>query len=509
MELFKNRLGIGLVTFYIIGIYIGTHFFSKFFIIISVLSAVLFIFLGIFLFKNTKRTVSFGLCACFVLLIIGATYSNFTELNRQRELREFIGEDCMVYGTVITSPALTQRENHYSVTVDVHKINENAVNGRIILYVSRLDNTAPKVNQCIYFYTSLEAPDYEDGNFNYNEFLRTKNVYATGFTKRVYPYTGYDRPFSLIGKLKEFGREINLFFCDRIDKLFNYDNDAKAMLKGILLGEKSDFSKELTNNLSLSGFSHIAAVSGLHLNILFGALCGLLGFVRVHRKLMIFITLPVILLFASVTGFTPSVCRSAIMLSLCLLAFIFKKEYDSLSALFFSAFVILLVNPYSLYSISFILSFVSTLAIILLYNKIYGIFTKLIENPPALIKCIMSSLSVSAATFISTVPFIAYYFSTVSFSSFIANIWVIPITTPIFICGYLLCIFSPILPQIVCKIIVYFMATLIEILIKTASLFADIGFLHFEIANFPPVYILLYFMLVGGIYKFIKMRLKE
>ncbi len=508
MELFKNRLGIGLVLFYIAGIFTGTHSFSVTFIIISILLTVFFVILGFLCLRDTKRAVSLGAALCLVFLIFGTLYSSFTAENRQKELRGYIEKNCTLYGTVITSPELTNKGNHYSVTVDVHKINDTYASGRIILYVSRLDNTAPRVNQCIYFNTALSYPDYKDGNFNYNEYLRTRDIYAEGFTERVYPYTGYDRPDDIISKFKRLGRSINLFFCDKIEALFGYDQDAQAIMKGVLLGEKEDFSKELTTNLSMAGFSHIAAVSGLHLNILFGALCGLLGFFMIHRKLMVLITLPAILLFASITGFTPSVCRSVIMLIVCLIALVFKREYDSLSALFLSAFIILTVNPYALYSISFILSFMSTLAIIVLYPVIYGIF-RLTSKSPAVLRWIISSLSVSASAFIGTVPFIGYYFGIVSLASFIANIWVIPLVAPIFIIGYLLCLVLAFLPEILCSILLYPVAAMVDILIKTASLFARASFLHFNVNSFSPVWILIYFIIILIIYKFAQKCLKD
>ncbi len=495
IQLFKNRITVGLVLFYIAGIYAGARFFSETIIAIGIFSAVLFLALGIFMLKDSRRTTSFCLAACLLFFTLGITYASYTAKNRQGELRSFIGKECYVYGTVISSPKLTQKGNHYSVTVDVHKIVENGnstnLKGRISVYVSHLDNTAPQINQPVYFYGMLENPDYEDGNFNYNEFLRTKDIYATCFTQKIYPYYGNDLSFSFFDKIKFSGRELKVFFTEKIDNLFFYDKDAKAMIKGILLGEREDFSEELSNNLSLSGFSHVVAVSGLHLNILFGALCGLLGFLTVHRKVTALMALPIILLFAAITGFTPSICRAAVMLTICILGLLFKKEYDSINALFISAFIILSVNPYALFSISFILSFMSTLAIILLYSRIYGIF-RLTSKSSAILKFLASSLSVSAAAFIGTAPFIAYYFGIVSISSFIANILVIPLTAPIFILGYILCLISSFVPAVICNMILAPLAFWIELLIQTANIFAHMSFLHFEIKPFSPIYILIY-----------------
>lgn len=491
----SNRPVAILTLFYAAGIFMGAQFAKKYIIIIALALTLILITAGFALKKEPIRVLSFCLAVSSLFLAIGCFHASHTAKNRQAALRSFIQKPCRIYGTVISSPELSESENHYSVTVDVYKIEHRKkatmANGRILLYVSRLDNTAPKMNQCIEFYTTLQSPDYEDGNFNYNEYLRTKNVYATGFTKKVFPCSGFDRPKSLIGKFKELGRNINVFFRERIDFIFDYDNDANALISGILLGEKADFSQKLSNDLSLAGFSHIAAVSGLHLNILFGALCGLLGIFAMKRKRAVFLSLPVILIFAAVTGFTPSVCRAAIMILICIFSILFKRRYDSLTALCLSAFIILAINPYALFSISFILSFASTLSIILLYEPIYSCFRSKAEKY-IILRYVFSSVSLSAAAFIGTAPFIAYYFGVVSIASFFANIIVIPLCTPIFVCGYLLCLFSLALPKLILNLLLYPVAFWLKLLIETASLFAYLPFLHFEVPQFHPIFILIY-----------------
>lgn len=495
-ELFKRRLTVALVLFYAAGIFLGVKTKFNFWLTGSVLTVLLIV--AIVVLRKNKAFLK-SIMLCILILAIGVIYVGYSAENRQSTLRGFVGEKCRVYGTVITSPSITEKGNHYFVNVDVHKIEQKGkttpANGRVIVYVKRTDNTAPKMNDCIYFYTKLENPDFKEGSFDYNEYLRTKDIYAMGFTNEIYPYTGYDKPNSVTYKIKALGREINMFLRDRIDEVFSYDQDASALMKGILLGEKTDFTEEMESNLSLAGVSHIAAVSGLHLNILFGALCGFLGFMRVHRKFAAGITLPAILLFAAVTGFTPSVCRAAIMLALCLLALLFKKQYDSLTALFVSAFIILTVNPYALFGISFILSFSSTLSIILLYKRINSIFKGLSEKS-IILKGILASISLSAAAFIGTAPFIAYYFGVVTFASFIANILIIPLCTPIFIFGYLLCGISLFLPELICNILLCPLAFWIEMLINITDFFANLKFAYIKIGNFSAIYLLIYFVVV-------------
>ena len=99
--------------------------------------------------------------------------------------------------------------------------------------------------------------------------------------------------------------------------------------------------------------SHIVAVSGMHLSILFALVYALTLRQRVLSALL---GIPVAFFFAAVAGFTPSVTRAAVMLSLSLLARLCRREYDPPSALAFAVLVLLLGNPLTAASASFQLS---------------------------------------------------------------------------------------------------------------------------------------------------------
>lgn len=138
---------------------------------------------------------------------------------------------------------------------------------------------------------------------------------------------------------------------DRIETVF--PEDTSAFAKALLLGEDSDLSYEVNTAFKVSGIRHIVAVSGLHVSILFGFLYSIAG----KRKwLTALLGLPVLLLFAGVAGFTPSVVRACVMHGLMILAILFDKEYDPPTALAFSALVMLAGNPLVITSVSFQLS---------------------------------------------------------------------------------------------------------------------------------------------------------
>ncbi len=495
------------IIFYIIGISLAFSFgIGKVFLIVSVL--LLFLaFLMIKGIRNKSYNFIIGIF-CILALISGSFHIKNYDTAHQSALKSTIGQKGWIHGTVISSPDISTKGNHYSVIVKVHEIElkdkAKALDGNIRLFVSIRDNSAPRMNENIMFYTELLKPDFKEGTFDYELYLKTKNIYATGFTNIIYPDRNANYPSTLSEKFMASCRGLRENINNQLEKLFSYDADACAVIKGILLGDKTDFSETLTQNFSTSGISHIAAVSGLHLSILFSVLCSLLGFFKIRKKFVSFIILPTVLIFSAVTGFSPSVCRAGIMLTMYMFALITKRQYDSITALFLSAFIILAVNPYSLFDISFILSSVSTLAIIVIYPIIYGKISPLCKENKLLIY-LVSSLAISISVLIGTAPFVAYYFGRISLFSIIANLWIVALCTPVFVFGYILCLISVFLPKILYSLILYPLATLIEIIILTTELSAKTGFLTLSIPPFSPYWMLLYFAILF----FILLKLKN
>ena len=137
-----------------------------------------------------------------------------------------------------------------------------------------------------------------------------------------------------------------------------------ALLGAILTGDKEGLSAKTRLDFQTLGLSHMLAVSGLHLSVFVAF------FSRLFRKfdarrlgLKLFLIL-FSLTFAAVTGFTPSIVRSAVMLILILLADLFRREYDSLNALGAAVLLICLFNPYANHDIGFLLSASATFGII-------------------------------------------------------------------------------------------------------------------------------------------------
>ena len=204
-----------------------------------------------------------------------------------------------------------------------------------------------------------------------------------------------------------------------------FSEDTAPFAKAILLGDTTDLSYTEETALSVSGIRHIAAVSGLHVSMLFGIVLILFGF---SRAVTLAVTLPVLLVFAAITGFTPSVTRACIMTALIALSWSIFEEYDSLTSLSFASLIMLVRNPFVVNSVSFQLSVASVTGILLFASPIHawfwnripkakrkGWFGKIAAWPIATI-----SISVSAMAF--TAPLSAWYFGSVSIACILTNL---------------------------------------------------------------------------------------
>ena len=217
----------------------------------------------------------------------------------------------------------------------------------------------------------------------------------------------------------------------------------------LLLGDTSELSYETDTDLKVSGIRHVAAVSGLHVSVLF-ALCMKIAFRK--RFLSTIVGMPVLFLFAAVAGFTPSVNRACIMCALMLLALVFNREYDGMTALAFSALVMLLQNPQSITNVSFQLSCASVAGIFLFSGFLYEKMKKVLGDiqgksmKARLKRWTATSVSTTIGAMVFTTPLCALYFKTVSLVGVLTNLLTLWIISAIFYCLMLVCVLGWIYP---------------------------------------------------------------
>lgn len=199
-----------------------------------------------------------------------------------------------------------------------------------------------------------------------------------------------------------------------------FPEDAQPFVRALLLGDSSDLSWGVDMDLKISGIRHIIAVSGLHVTILYKLVEALTG---KRRFLTALIGLPVLAIFASMAGFTPSVTRACVMVGLMMLSQVFDREYDSLTALSFACLVMLAANPLVIVNAGFQLSVSCVTGILLFRQPIDGWIQRFFpKGDGRLWRWARGCAAVSLSAMVLTVPLSAVYFGTVSLIGVVTNL---------------------------------------------------------------------------------------
>ena len=191
------------------------------------------------------------------------------------------------------------------------------------------------------------------------------------------------------------------------------------LMKSVLFGNQNFLEEELRKTFSQTGTAHIIAVSGLHVGILVLIFTMLFKTMGLGKKHYLWFILGILFFYGALVGFPISMVRAGMMYGLYILAFYQQRPYDGLHAIAVVGVVSLLINPLTLFTVSFQLSFAATASIILLYPKLErGLFF--------LPKSLRGLVAVTLAAQLGTLPLMAYYFGQISIISIIANILLMP-----------------------------------------------------------------------------------
>lgn len=279
-----------------------------------------------------------------------------------------------------------------------------------------------------------------------------------------------------------------------------------GLLAGIVFGTKATLSRDLYDMLIQTGTIHIIALSGFNITIL-ASITNMTILPFLGRVRSSIVTIMLIALFIWYVGPGPSIVRAGIMGTLSLLAVIYGRQAWALYSLIISSGIMLLYKPEWLANISFQLSVVSTLGIILFGRKKYSghkmlkrfelyekdmlarwdiahVFEKLlymcVKGVQFVFQLFSDDLRVTLAAQVFTVPLIFYYFHRVSLVSPIANMligWAIAPVTVFGICATVLGVLWLPLGRLCALCAWIFLKYIITVVSLTSRVpFASVGF---------------------------------
>jgi competence protein ComEC len=193
-----------------------------------------------------------------------------------------------------------------------------------------------------------------------------------------------------------------------------------AALFAMLFGGYDGISREVLDAFSITGIIHILSVSGSHITLLAACAAKAARFLRLPPFIRVAAIFAAVLGYGAAAGFVPPVVRSAVMGLSVFVAEALGREKEAKLTLVYAAFIMLIVKPALLFDISFELSFAATFGLIYLAPKIAAALWFLPHFMAV-------SFSVTTAAQLAALPFMSWYFNTVSISAFLANLLLVPL----------------------------------------------------------------------------------
>lgn len=243
--------------------------------------------------------------------------------------------------------------------------------------------------------------------------------------------------------------------ADNILKKHLGNTQEYAVATAMILGVRDDIDNDLMKAYSAAGAIHVLSVSGLHVGVLYGILAWLLSFLLKKgnggKWLFCFIILALLWFYALLTGLSAPVLRSTIMFSIFLIADTLNRDQSSINTLAFSAFCLLVFDPYYIWNIGFLLSYLAILGMIVIQPAI---------NPLVIINKSQSWLhwlgdrlwkvtTVAIAAQIATFPLTVYYFHQFPLYFLVVNPIVILLSTVVLVFGLGFMLIIEILPLVI------------------------------------------------------------
>lgn len=263
----------------------------------------------------------------------------------------------------------------------------------------------------------------DNTDFNYEAYLKNRGVSGSFYVPSgKWYFVDHSTSFSLYRLSHSIQKHLVDIFRNK-----GIEGEELGVLSALSIGDKTMLSGDLKNSYSVTGASHILAVSGLHVGVVFLVFTKILS--QIFRKdswvkWRVVLSLLALWLFTFVTGLSPSVIRASIMLTFASVASLVNRKPMTFNIVFASAFFMLVYSPKYLFNVGFQLSYTAVMAILIFQKPLYESFvfhTKLQEK-------IWSLLSVSFAAQLGTIPLTLYYFHQTSNLFWLSGFIVIPLS---------------------------------------------------------------------------------
>ena len=255
---------------------------------------------------------------------------------------------------------------------------------------------------------SLEKIDEEYKAMNYSE-----EIYLCGNVKSLEKTDKYDGIMRAVDSVRQYIKRT----------LFGgMSFDSASTMCAVAFGDKGYFSDEFYNNVKASGVAHVMVVSGMHLGILVGLALYIAEKFIYNPKLRALIMYLVVIMLTSVCGFTMSILRAGITYIIMGIGLLLNRDYTPENALGGAVVIILLSSPFAVFSVSFLLSVLSTLGILAVALPVCKYIDSKVVGIPKFIRYVLNLAVISLSALVLTLPVVIYVFGYVSTVAVVTNL---------------------------------------------------------------------------------------
>ncbi|WP_426667638.1 ComEC/Rec2 family competence protein [Mucilaginibacter sp. McL0603] len=432
-----------------------------------------------------------------ILLLLGWVVTiNYNELNNKDHFSKSKADYLVV--KISNEPKLSGDLLRFTASIEANVFIHKPIpsNGNLLITIK--DSTA----KTLYYgdellipasYQAIDPP-FNPAEFNYKKYLANQNIHYQEFLRH---HQFYVLSRNAGNPIIAYSLRLRQQLVEKL-KRHMHDSEAIAVASTLILGYKADLSNDVLQAYSKTGTIHVLSVSGAHVAILFILLSLILSFMdrfRYGKTIKAILIILIIWYYSLLTGFSPAVCRAAVMISMVIIGKTYSKYINTLNILAISAFFLLLYDPYFITDVGFQLSYLAVAGLIILQPIVYKWIN--IENKWG--DKLWALCSVSIAAQVITFPLSVFYFHQFPVYFLISNLFIIVPSAIIMYAGigYLL------LPDIpfVSSALGWILEKSILIMNKVLSLiehFPYSGISKIWITNFE--YLLLYGIIISVFY---------
>lgn len=424
------------------------HFELSIYIILVLLIYSILLVLATLTIWNVDKRLLVSILVSFSTILLGFSCMEIKQL--KTNIPNKFQEQKSPYLIEIQSTAKeTDKTIRYLGNILNHK-DSSLINESVILYVSKQFKQTLAPNEQVFAKGTIQRiPAPKNPNtFHYQHFMDKKDIHFQTFLSNNNILSIEQPTISSRNIIKRMRAHCQSFISNYISP------NQQAIAKALLIGDKTELNYETQTSFQRAGTTHILAVSGLHVGIIYIILQ--FFFTNFSKKIKLpswFILLLLIFgiwAFVLVTGAKPSTIRAGFMFTLFGIGRQIRPKMDSINILAAVAFIMLCLNPFYLTDVGFQLSF-SAVAGILLFQP----FVRLFLTRYWLLNFFISISLISIIAQLSTIPFVIFYFHNTPLLGVFSNLVAIPAAFVIVSCGFLgiLSAQLPFLPSLFGKIV--------------------------------------------------------